>query len=150
MSQQEELGNPDCSLIRASFKLLPAASIFIMLCSICIDIFKTPLEFKSRMYKRSVDLHRDSATSDNCYMCDCIWRSFVTDDENVDAVDSVDYSTSYRFIDLSAKHGHPGLLALAVSFNHRSGRFGNPTRRYYPAFYVEPVTGQSRWRKCLK
>ena len=114
-----------------------------MLCSLCNDIFRAPIEFKSRLYKKFVDLHRESAVSDDCYMCDCIWRSFVGDDENVDATDSADYYTSYNFIDQSATHGHPGLIALTVSFNHRSGRIGNPTRRYYPAFYVEPVPGQS-------
>ena len=77
-------------------------------------------------------------------MCDCIWRSFIGDDENVEATDAADYFTTYRFIDQSRMHGHTGLIALVVSFNHRSGRIGNPTRRYYPAFYVEPVAGQSQ------
>lgn len=113
-----------------------------MLCTLCNDLFRAPIEFGSRPYKKSVDQHRISATVDNCYMCDCIWRSFAGDDENVEAADSVDYSTSYRFIDQSDMNGHAGLIALAVRIIHRSGRTGNPTRRYYPAFYVEPVTGQ--------
>lgn len=76
-------------------------------------------------------------------MCDCIWRSFLGDDENITASDSTDYFTTYRFIDQSG--AHPGLIAIAVRFNHRSGRIGNPTRRFYPAFFVEPLVGQSKY-----
>lgn len=83
-------------------------------------------------------------------MCDCVWRSFVGDDKNVDAADSGDYFTSYRFIDQSGMKGHTGLIALAVRIIHKSGRTGNPTRRYYPAFYVEPVIGQSNLLDNLK
>ena len=110
-----------------------------MLCSLCNNIFRAPLDFNFHPYKRLVDLHRESAVSDECYMCDSIWRSFIGDDENVEANDSSDYCTTYKFIDQSATHGHSGLIALIVHINHRSGRIGNPTRRYYPAFYVEPV-----------
>lgn len=124
-------------------------TVFKMLCSLCDAIFRAPIEFKSCLYKKFVDLHRESAASENCYMCDCIWRSFIGDDENVEATDAADYFTTYRFIDQSRMHGHTGLIALVVSFNHRSGRIGNPTRRYYPAFYLEPVAGQSQllWKK---
>ena len=119
-----------------------------MLCSLCNDIFRTPIEFKSRHYKRSVDLHRESADIDSCYMCDCIWRSFIGDDENAEVTESTDYFTTYRFIDQSGMQGHTGLIALAVNFVHKSGRTWNPTRRYYPAFYIEPViepvAGQSK------
>ena len=80
-------------------------------------------------------------------MCDCIWRSFLSEDENAGAADSADYFTSYRFIDQSGTHGHTGLIALAIRFNHISGRIGSPTRRYYPAFYVEPIIGQSILRE---
>lgn len=75
-------------------------------------------------------------------MCDCIWRSFVGDDENVKADDSSNYYTTYRFSDRSATRGHRGLITLIVRFEHKSGRTGNPTRRYDPGFYLEPVTGQ--------
>ena len=120
-----------------------------MLCSLCTGIFEAPIESKSRLYKKFAYLHRDSAITDSCYMCDCIWRSFIGDDEKIEAADPPEYFTTYRFVDQSATHGHTGLIALVVSFNHRSGRSGNPTRKYYPAFYVEPVTGQSRLLKDL-
>lgn len=110
-----------------------------MLCSLCNNIFRAPLDFNSHPYKRPVDLHRESAVSDECYMCDCIWRSFIGDDENVEANDSSDYYTAYKFIDQSDPHGHSGLIALIVHINHKSGRIVNPTRRYYPAFRVEQV-----------
>lgn len=73
-------------------------------------------------------------------MCDCIWRSFIGDDENVEPNDSSDHYTTYKLIGRSATHGNSGLVALIVYFNHKSGRTGNPTRRYDPAFFVEPVT----------
>ena len=115
-----------------------------MLCTLCHDIFKAPIDFKTRPYKKSVDQHRDAAASDDCYMCDCIWRSFLDDDKEVEPAHSIDYHTTYRFIDQSdIFNGHIGLIALVIHINHKSGRVGNPTRRYYPAFYVEPVTGQS-------
>ncbi|KAF6233270.1 hypothetical protein HO173_008561 [Letharia columbiana] len=97
-----------------------------MLCSLCDAIFRAPIEFKFRLYKKFVDLHRESAALENCYMCDCIWRSFIGDDENVEATDAADYFTTYRFIDQSRMHGHTGLLALVSDYD-------------YPAFYVEPV-----------
>ena len=140
-----------CALANGSLRHSPSRTsqadtashlVDAMLCSLCSDIFRAPIEFKSRLYKKSVHLHRESAESDHCYMCDCIWRSFVGDDENVEPNDAADYFSTYRFIDQSATHDHPGLIALTVSFNHRSGRIGNPSRRYYPAFYLEPVTGQ--------
>ena len=83
-------------------------------------------------------------------MCDCIWRSFVGDDENVEANDSVDYHTTYRFINQSTTHGHPGLIALIVHFSHKAGRIGNPTRRCYSVFYVEPESGQSKLLEDIK
>lgn len=62
-------------------------------------------------------------------MCDCIWRSAVDDDKNVEAADSVDYFMSYRFIDQSSMNSHASLIALVIRIFHRSGRTGNPTRR---------------------
>lgn len=71
-------------------KFRPAIS-FKMLCSLRNAIFRAPIEFKSRLYKKSVILHQQSAIYDSCYMCDYIWRSFVGDDKNVEATDSADY-----------------------------------------------------------
>ena len=113
-----------------------------MLCSTCNAIFKAPIEFKSQLYMNSVDLHRELADSLGCYMCDAIWRSFIEDDENIRATESADYFTTYRFIDQSGTRAHTGLIVLVVGFSHKSGRIGNKTRRYYPAFYVEPVSGR--------
>jgi len=54
-------------------------------------------------------------------MCELVWRSLDSNDENVVAADADDYKSDYRFI-------------------HKSGR-QSQTRRHYPAFYLQPVVG---------